>query len=374
MSKTIVYIGGFELPDKNAASHRVLNNAKLFQELGYKVVFIGVDKAIQSDTDILKTKSETQGFETYAIPYPKRGKSWFRFLTDVRAYIQVIEECNDVEMLILYNFQAIAMKKLMNYCHRNSIKCCADITEWRSAKGENLVYRVLKDSDTWYRMTRLHKQMDGLIVISSYLQAYYSYCRKTALVPTLVDISEEKWGNPYEKSKDVLRLVYAGNPGKKDKLDVLVKALQSVKRAFCLDVIGMTEEQFLHYYPDCKDLLSSRIIFHGRISHNETLKFVKNANYSCFFRDDDRVSNAGFPTKLAEAFSCGTPVLTNETSDIADYVKHLQNGLLLRNLDIKTITKEIELAPPLLKVDNSIFDYHNYQNALHGFLKRLENK
>lgn len=25
---TIVYIGGFEMPDKNAAAHRVLNNAK----------------------------------------------------------------------------------------------------------------------------------------------------------------------------------------------------------------------------------------------------------------------------------------------------------------------------------------------------------
>ena len=40
MSKgSIIYIGGFELPDKNAAAHRVLNNAKIIRELGYEVFF-----------------------------------------------------------------------------------------------------------------------------------------------------------------------------------------------------------------------------------------------------------------------------------------------------------------------------------------------
>lgn len=36
---TILYVGGFELPDKNAAAHRVLSNAKIFRELGYNVFF-----------------------------------------------------------------------------------------------------------------------------------------------------------------------------------------------------------------------------------------------------------------------------------------------------------------------------------------------
>lgn len=41
---TILYVGGFELPDKNAAAHRVLSNAKIFRELGYNVVFCGVNR------------------------------------------------------------------------------------------------------------------------------------------------------------------------------------------------------------------------------------------------------------------------------------------------------------------------------------------
>ena len=40
--KAILYIGGFELPDKNAAAQRVVANGKLFTELGYSVYYIGV--------------------------------------------------------------------------------------------------------------------------------------------------------------------------------------------------------------------------------------------------------------------------------------------------------------------------------------------
>ena len=42
MNKTIVYIGGFELPDKNAAAQRVISNAKIFRKLGYHVIYVGI--------------------------------------------------------------------------------------------------------------------------------------------------------------------------------------------------------------------------------------------------------------------------------------------------------------------------------------------
>ena len=40
--EVILYIGGFQLPDKNAAALRVMSNAKAFRELGYTVVFINL--------------------------------------------------------------------------------------------------------------------------------------------------------------------------------------------------------------------------------------------------------------------------------------------------------------------------------------------
>ena len=37
---TFVYIGGFRLPDKNAAAHRVMSVAKNLQNLGYSITFL----------------------------------------------------------------------------------------------------------------------------------------------------------------------------------------------------------------------------------------------------------------------------------------------------------------------------------------------
>lgn len=360
MSKTIVYIGGFELPDKNAAAHRVINNGKAFRELGYNVVFIDASKERNNSNSILRTRQEFFGFEAYSVPYPNGAKSWFKYLTDIKDYIKVIEKQHNVCMVILYNFQAIAMRKMMGYCKRNGIKCCADVTEWRSAKGEGLVYRILKDSDTWYRMKILHKRLDGLIVISSYLEKYYQHQNNVVLVPTLVDISEDKWNNPYKKSEDVLRLVYAGNPGLKDRLDILISALLKVERSYVLDIIGITKKQFLHYFPNLKNKLSESIVFHGRVSHQESLEYVKKGNYSCFFREIDRVSNAGFPTKFAEAVTCGTPVITNSTSDLKRYFGINTNGYLIKKCTLEEVTKTINNVAFTCYVDKGMFDYHTF--------------
>ena len=77
---TVLYVGGFELPDKNPAAHRVLNNAKILKNLGYNVVFCGVDKEIEN----LPTKPDMVcGFESYPIPYPSTTKKWVKQMLDI---------------------------------------------------------------------------------------------------------------------------------------------------------------------------------------------------------------------------------------------------------------------------------------------------
>ena len=365
----ILYIGGFELPDKNAAAHRVLSNAKILKQNNKKVVFIGVDKTLKYGTDVLQTKQVVQGFESYAVAYPNKKKEWIDYLTKIENYTKVIEYIQDVDDVILYNFQAISMGKILRYCRKKKIKCYADVTEWRSAKGESVIYRILKDSDTWYRMHILHKKMDGLIVISKYLEKYYCKCNNVVYIPTLTDTSETKWVNSYVKEKGFLKLVYAGNPGRKDRLDLLIEALIQVDIKYKLDIIGITYEQYLNYYPNHKSILDNNesIIFHGRLTHLETIEYVKKANYSCFLREDDRVSKAGFPTKFAESISCGTPVLTNKTSNISDYFKKNENGVCINSFDPFIISEVINHLPYEMKVRRDLFDYRNYNQYISNF-------
>ena len=115
---------------------------------------------------------------------------------------------------------------------------------------------------------------------------------------------------------------------------------------------------------------NSNIVFHGRIQHIETLEYIKKANYSCFFREDDRVSKSGFPTKFAEEITCGTPVLTNKTSNLSDYIKNDENGIFIEPLDVSNIASVIDSVPYELKVNNDIFDIRKYEKSFSAFFRR----
>ena len=58
-TKTIIYIGNFELPNKNAAAQRVIANGKIFRDLGYKVVYIGISKEITHHHSTISAKKIT---------------------------------------------------------------------------------------------------------------------------------------------------------------------------------------------------------------------------------------------------------------------------------------------------------------------------
>ena len=65
--KRILYIGGFELPDKNAAAQRVIGIAKSLRDSGYKVRFVNALKEYSGEPH----KTEYFGFSTFE--YKREG-------------------------------------------------------------------------------------------------------------------------------------------------------------------------------------------------------------------------------------------------------------------------------------------------------------
>lgn len=374
---TILYIGGFELPDKNAAAHRVLSNAKALREIGYETVFIGVSKEIASDVELISTQAKYEEFKAYAIPYPRSISEWKRYLTDASRYIELANTIEHLKAIICYNFQSVVLNKIRKYCKREGLRCIADVTEWYSGSGRSLPVRILKAADTFYRKRVVQKKLDGLIVISRFLENYYGECKNVIYIPPLTDFRQKM--KPSEKPTKLstpLRLIYAGSPGLKDRIDLLIMALSQVKRNVHLDIVGITKEEYLKLHPEHKTgkYLRPDIMFHGRLSYNKTLEFVRQADFSCFFREHNRVSEAGFPTKFVEAISLGTPVITNKSSNIEDYLQDNANGILLESLSINKIAKAIDNAKMPAIVENEIFEYHHYLPEFEKLIERLEKK
>lgn len=354
--ENILYVGGFVLPDRNAAAQRVIAIAKGFRELGHQVIFLNYSDQVEKSC-----WTEYSGFSCYDAP----KRSMYHHLTDINDVIRIMDE-KKITSVVAYNYPAVALNKLINWCHKRRIRCYADATEWYIAQG-GLVFKVIKTIDTEWRMRLLHKKMDGVIAISDYLYRYYKDKVHTVKIPPTVDINDEKWQvHPIEWPKDKTVFVYAGSPtAQKERLDLILDAAEVLKDRYSLvvRVIGITEEQYETMYG--KEAPESCVEFLGRISHKEVIREVKSADWSIIIRDNNKVVMAGFPTKVVESIACGTPVIANPFSNIGDYLNE-SNSVWCKQDAIEVAMEQAMNCR--LRVNKRIFGYHGYLHDLIALL------
>ncbi len=354
------------MPDKNAAAQRVLSIAKALKVTGYDTLFYGISQSQDYQGTV-------DGFTYEAYPHPSGTIEWLRYALG-KGIIKYLRE-KSPEFVFLYNYPAIAQERVISYCKRHGIKTVGDITEWY--RPTSLPKRI----DTWYRMRVSNKHLDGIITISHYLSNYYKG-RNLIELPPLVDKQEKKWQvEPVVRNDQKVNLVYIGTGSIKDRLDIIIKGiLQEGSGRFHLDVIGINEKRYNEIYHQGIKPSALDIVFLGRLPHQESLKYLKSADFQIFFRDNIRVNNAGFPTKFVESMSAGIPVITNRISNIDDYVVNGKNSFMIEHLEDEEICavlkrvallsrKEIDAIKDNCLIDR--FDYRVYCQAIDAFMKSL---
>lgn len=389
--KTVLYIGGFELPDKNAAAQRVTANAKILRSLGYNVIFVGVDKTLKRNEVIVNTKKEFEGFTYFSIKYPQSILEWIHYIISIK-YIKNLKEINFTH-IIAYNYPYLGLLRLKNFCKKRRIVLIADCTEWYDVQG-GIMHKLIKGADVYLRMRIIQPKLDGLIVISDYLFKFYKdKIKNLILLPPLVDISMNKWNfADNREDNDKITLVYAGSPGigGKDRLDKIINALVEIRKKimipFVFNILGLTKEEYLKLFQGAylPENSNEFIFFKGRVSHTEVLNEINKAEYVVFIRNFNLTNMAGFPTKFVEAISCGTPVLSNSTSNIEQYLINGKTGFLL-NTETKeetqqslthalTLTKGEIMEMKQYCASTEMFNYKKYINSFQSFLNGVSEK
>lgn len=367
MMNRVLYIGGFEMPDKNAAAQRVLAISKALRVCGYSVSFYGITKSGDFNGMV-------DGFEYEALSYPNGAKEWAKYAIG-DGIVEYVRE-KKPSLVLTYNYPAIAQERLVRFCRKSGIKVVGDITEWYMPSD------IIRKVDTALRMRWSNKHLDGIISISRFLDDYYKNYN-SILVPPLVDKSDNKWapeGNDTSLDGQI-RLCYVGSPGGKDRLDYIAAGIKQCDFAhISLNVIGITKAEYYNLYGYDDELDKLPITFLGRLSHTEAIQQLKTSDFQIFFREDTRVNNAGFPTKFVEAMSAGVPVITNKTSNLSDFLISGENGYLIEDASADSISRVLNQVSHLSKEDvlrmkgainSSTFDYHNYVVLISTFINNL---
>lgn len=382
-NKQILYVGGFEVPDKNAAALRVSVIGKMLREIGFDVAFLGINSTPQSQNQ----KNENDSI--WVVNYPNTLIEWIKYSSSIKKIKVVVDKefKTKPSAIIAYNYPSFALLRLKHYCKKNEIPLVGDITEW-SYYSDKKKLAVFKKIDTFFRMRWINKSLDGLIVISSFLFKYYNTKSiNIILLPPLVDGTEKKWKSSNNGTvSDVVELVYAGSPGdgKKDRLDFIIMALNKVRAdsSFRLTIIGLAQEQCLVDFGvgSLPEVIKNHVSFKGRLSHLDAIKLIQSSDFSIFIRQDSLSTKAGFPTKFVESIACGTPVITNDTSNIKDYLFNSDFGYLLDDATETTLVESLNKAInlPRIKIEDmkrkclnsNVFTYHNHMDDFEVFIKK----
>ncbi len=388
----IIYLGTFRLPNLDAAAPRVLNVARALRLSGHEVSFISWG-GVQQDCDLCDDgKYRVGGFE-YVVTNeidPKGGlfnRIKNKFTRGNRTKKLLKERLGTYDAIITYN-GSIA-RWLVSFAKKHQLKLISDLTEWYD-------YNELKVIDWLPNAINMHctqKRIKNKIVISSYLDKFYNTSHNI-VIPATCDATESKWHRGKEDVArtigefDGITLIYAGTPARKDAIHYAINAVQRLleegaKIRFL--IVGIERECYLKKY---SYLLTNKkmnpgIHFCGRVSQDEVPSYYAASDFMVLLREQTRKSNAGFPTKLAESFTSGTPVIANLTSDIGRYLTDGVTGFVVpepseeamyRTLKEKIITVNhdvIEIIKRNVRETAILLDYHAYIQPLRFFMEKL---
>lgn len=380
----VAYVGPFGYPDGGAAARRVRGMAESLVLSGFDVVIAsGAGDAADAPVELVH---EAEGIDYCHLP-ERVAEHWPRPLRRLR---YATMGGRTVEWLalqpvrpaavILYSGYTPYLQKLLPWCRRNRVRLLFDAVEWYEPAHPSGYLTSPYQWNIEWAMRRLIPKTDGVIAISSYLADYYR-ARGLPIVlvpPTTSAIAPGPW-QPAAR----LRLCYAGNPGHKDDLGAVLRALAGLVDAGAsihLTIAGPERAQVLRMLGARPSDRLPWLATPGMLEHAQVQQLVGSVDFSILARRRCRTSQAGFPTKFVESLAAGTPVIANLTSDLGLHLRDGETGVVSSGADPAGIAAAVQRALALepsvlagmreacLRHARAFFHPHVYVDAVRSHL------
>lgn len=387
MSGLVAYVGPFGFPDGGAAARRILGNALSLREAGFEVEIGSGQMEGPAEYDGFKVRSlgertaEHMGSAFKRLLYAAMGARTVAWLDSLSPRPTAV---------ILYSGYSPYLMRLLPWARKTGVPLIFDAVEWYDPPTPLHWLRSPYYWNTELAMRLYAPRTRNILAISSYLEDHYRArgCN-TVLVPPTLDTTRVT-PNLEPTASGPLILAYTGTPGHKDLFGAYLEALLDLDpqgKRLRLRMAGLSVEEVLAFpamrrkgaraLPGCVEVL-------GRVPQDEAMELTRRADFSLLLRPDTRTSRAGFPTKVVESLSVGTPVICNHTTDLPRHIRDGQEGLICAVGTAEALKGALQRAIAL-SVDNrrrmraaaraeaeKSFDYRRYVQPLAKFVGRAK--
>lgn len=401
MDKAIIYIGNFRFPLGDAVAKRALGIGKALLEVGIKTLFIGESEDIEK-TKISPVKEYLE-YKYCSIHHSKTAKEHMFFLTDlknIKNQIDIWQNEYIISSVVLCGTKSVFLAHgIISYCKKKKLTIIADSMDWLMSRTGNILFDVIKQLDTTLEIKCENRRVNGVICISNYLSEFYKkYQKKTIVIPPLSPYEKRKYS---KKINPLPSFIYTGIPCRlgsplknpsdaKDRLDLIIEVFYQIfikGYRFIFYIYGLTFEDYCIVFPKQKEqvqemIQSGDLRFMGYQNEEIVREAISQVDFSVLFREKNRVSEAGFPTKVSESITLGTPVITTNTSDLKIYLSDNHDAVFVDLCQekeiVETIIDLIQSDKALLQMYklnasvNQCFTPNQYSQALLEFIRLCE--
>lgn len=286
---------------------------------------------------------------------------------------------NRIDCVIMSSIYMRA-KSIVKIVHKQHIPVILESCEWFESYNWRKGKKSFEYKRFIYAWNNIFPKVDGVIAISRMLEEHYKETVNNVVrIPTIMDVDGIEWKSE-ARSDDSIRLIFTGSIAwGKDRLVEVIEAIRKVDDARIeLHIYGPSREAVIQQLDenDCDITKNLEFInFHGHVPHEEISEACRNSDFGIIIRPDRRQSHAGFPTKVAEYMSVGTPVIVNDTGDLSLYVNDSENGFCLqRNISIEELESVLKSILSMSKEEINQLRLNARQVAQKSFDYRRNSK
>lgn len=329
----LAYVVSFAFPNSSAGTRRVIGICQA-------LVLGGIDVTIYSTAQEPEERIEISDLPpSVDVIYSGDRSTTHRKLVKVFEVLffgnkvskLLARDQSNFDGILVYSGYTPILLRMFILKHLYKKKLFFDSVEWASAGRwwYSLYYANLEFANRF-----LIRRCDGVLCISKKLDSWFSKFTRTVRVPAIYNVTEQFKNQTVIQQRDSskpVKLLYIGNSDH-DHLGLVAQDLLENRELFStiqLHVAGNFRSRGVLEKFIIDENLEDIIILHGSVSQEDAQKLINSSHFMIFVRDVNVITNAGFPTKFVQAFSSGTPVITNISSDLSDYLEDNVNCVMI---------------------------------------------